>query len=148
MANGKHTVVLNVPIQTVWDFVSDINNWAPLVPGYIEHKIMNDSHSTWKFVSDIGFMKKTLHMKNNITKWEEPTKVTFLLEGLNENFSGSGFFEAKPVNDTTTKITGQLDITAGGFLAPAINPALKSVIPKTASELTNAVAEKVKKISK
>ncbi|WP_067726991.1 CoxG family protein [Oceanobacillus damuensis] len=143
MASGKHTVPVERPIETVWDFVSNINNWAPLVPGYIEHKIIDDKQSTWKFVSDIGVIKRTLHMKVTITNWQEPTKVTFDLKGINEKFTGSGYFEAEQITDTSTSITGYLEIKPGGLLAPAIKPALKSVIPKTTKGLTEAIATEV-----
>ncbi|WP_085991596.1 CoxG family protein [Oceanobacillus senegalensis] len=146
MPNGKYTTEIHTSIDRVWNFVSDINNWAPLVPGYIEHKIINDKQSTWKFVSDIGIIKRTLHMKIDITMWQEPTKVTFNLTGLNENFSGKGYFEAGSITDSKTSITGFLDITAKGVLGPAINPVLKTVIPKTATELTSEIAIKIKEV--
>ncbi|WP_156291496.1 CoxG family protein [Oceanobacillus salinisoli] len=143
MPSGKHTVELNTSINTIWNFVRDINNWAPLVPGYIEHKILSENQSTWKFVSDIGIMKRTLHMKIDITNWEEPTKVTFNLTGINENFTGDGYFKAEEITEGKTNITGYLDITAKGVLGPAINPVLKTIIPKTTTDLTEAVANKI-----
>jgi len=144
MPNGKHIVQVGQPIEVVWDFVSDINNWAPLVPGYIEHKIINDNQSTWKFVSDIGVIKRKLHMKVDITDWDEPTKVTFNLKGINENFKGSGYFEAEKISESSTNITGFLEINPGGVLAPVIKPALKTVIPQTATGLTKAIANEIK----
>ncbi|WP_010651366.1 CoxG family protein [Oceanobacillus massiliensis] len=143
MPNGKHTVQVDRPIDAVWDFVSDINNWAPLVPGYIEHEIINEKQSTWKFVSDIGVIRRKLYMKVNITEWREPTKVTFDLKGINEKFSGSGYFEAEKVTDSSTLITGYLEIKPGGVLAPALKPALRSVLPKTAAGLTEAIANQI-----
>ena len=38
MPSGTHVTELDIPIDKVWDFVSDMNRWAPLVPGYIEHE--------------------------------------------------------------------------------------------------------------
>ncbi|MFD1849294.1 CoxG family protein [Oceanobacillus bengalensis] len=143
MASGTHTIKVNYPISKVWEFVSDINKWAPLVPGYIEHIIISENKLTWKFVSDIGIMKRTLHMDVKITNWQEPTKVTFNLKGINENFTGDGSFEAVSINDTETQITGFLNITAGGMLSPAINPVLKTVIPKTTTELTQAIGRAI-----
>lgn len=140
MPSGKHQVEVNQSIESVWKFVSDINNWAPLVPGYMEHEIISEKQLTWKFVSDIGIMKRTLHMKVDIIEWEEPTKVTFLLQGINEKFDGNGYFEAHKLNQNKTTITGFLDITAQGMLGPAINPVLHRIIPETAKDLTDAIA--------
>jgi len=146
MPNGIHTIELPVPIDRIWDFVSDMNKWAPLVPGYIEHEILSERQSTWAFKGDLGFMKKTVKLKIDIKEWIEPTKVTFDLSGLSDNFGGNGYFEAEAVNANTTKMTGYLDITAKGAMGPMVNSILKSFVPKTAQELTEAIAGKIEEI--
>lgn len=143
MPKGIHRKDVNIPIDNVWNFVSDMNNWAPLVPGYIEHKILNKKQSTWKFKGDTGIVQKTIKMRIDITKWQEPTKVTFDLKGLSDNFKGDGYFEAEALSGTSTKITGCLNISGKGMMGPMMNTVLKSLVPKTAKELTEAVAEKI-----
>ncbi|MBY0123020.1 CoxG family protein [Bacillus sp. S/N-304-OC-R1] len=139
----NHQIEVNVPIHTVWNFVSNMNNWAPLVPGYIDHKIISDTESTWCFKSDIGFMKKKIELKVDITSWEEPHKVTFNLKGINEKFSGHGFFSAEESGKSKVLMTGCLDITAEGLMAKVANSILTSSLPETTSELTEAVAAKI-----
>ncbi|MBN6206087.1 SRPBCC family protein [Ralstonia pickettii] len=146
MPNGSHRINLDLPIEKVWDFVSSINNWAPLVPGYINHEIINDNESTWEFKGDLGFMKKTVKLKVDITEWSEPSLVTFNLTGLSDNFSGDGYFKAEKIDDNSTAMTGYLDITAGGAMGPMINAILKNFVPKTAEELTTAVANKIEEV--
>ncbi|MDQ0187603.1 SRPBCC family protein [Cytobacillus sp. FSL W7-1323] len=143
MPAGTHTITLPVGIEEIWSFVSDMNKWAPLVPGYIEHEILNENESTWAFKGDLGFMKKTVKLKINIIEWKEPTTVTFDLKGISDNFKGGGYFNAVVVNDRTTEMTGNLDITAGGAMGPMINQILKSFVPKTTEELTEAVGGKI-----
>ncbi|WP_461611696.1 CoxG family protein [Cytobacillus kochii] len=143
MPAGTHTITLPVRIEEIWSFVSDMNKWAPLVPGYIEHEILNENESTWAFKGDLGFMKKTVKLKINIIEWKEPTTVTFDLKGISDNFKGGGYFNAVVVNDRTTEMTGNLDITAGGAMGPMINQILKSFVPKTTEELTEAVGGKI-----
>lgn len=146
MPNGTHTTELPVSIQKIWSFVSDMDKWAPLVPGYIEHEIINERESTWSFKGDLGFMKKTVKLKIDITNWIEPTKVTFDLKGISDNFAGGGYFEAQALADDRTAMTGYLDITAKGAMGPMINTILKSFVPKTAEELTRAVASKIEEV--
>lgn len=143
MPSGIYQLEVDIPIKHVWSFVSDMNKWAPLVPGYVEHKIINDSQSTWKFIGDLGFAQKTVSLKIDITEWQEPSKVTFDLTGLNENFKGNGYFEAEIINERETKITGYLCIHAKGMMGPVINPILKSFVPKTTKAFTIAVAQKM-----
>ena len=147
MPAGTHTVELPVGIQDIWSFVSYMDKWAPLVPGYIEHEIINDRESTWAFKGDLGFMKKTVKLKIDIIEWIEPTTVTFNLKGLSDNFKGGGYFKAEAIDATNTKMTGNLDITAGGAMGPMVNTILKNFVPKTAEELTVAVSNKIKEVN-
>jgi len=148
MPNGSHTIELPVSIENIWSFVSDMDKWAPLVPGYIEHQILSERQSTWSFKGDLGFMKKTVKLQIDIKEWIEPTKVTFDLKGLSDNFVGNGYFEAEAIDDSNTKMTGYLDITAKGAMGPMINTILKNFVPQTAKELSEAIANKIVEINK
>ncbi|MDC7285997.1 SRPBCC family protein, partial [Bifidobacterium thermophilum] len=79
MPSYHHEEKVNVTIENLWDFVSDMNNWAPLVPGYIDHQIINEKQSTWSFKTDVGIMKKKIELSVEITRWNAPSKVTFNL---------------------------------------------------------------------
>ncbi|RHW43521.1 SRPBCC family protein [Neobacillus notoginsengisoli] len=146
MPRGVYSIDLKVPIEKVWRFVGSIDNWAPLVPGYIEHKIISDKESTWAFKGDFGFMKKTIKLKVDITEWNEPVLVTFDLTGLSDNFAGNGYFKAEKRNGSSTRMTGCLDITAYGIKGPVANSILKNFVPETTEELTTAVAKKILEI--
>lgn len=144
MPSGKHQEIIDLPIEQVWSFVKDMDNWAPLIPGYISHKKFTERQSTWEFYQDIGIIKKKVSLLITIKEWIEPTKVTFNLKGLEDKFSGNGYFLAEPIGKSKTKITGYLDITAEGAMGKVINKVLKNSIPKTAGEITAAIAEKFK----
>ncbi|MFD2656514.1 CoxG family protein [Gracilibacillus thailandensis] len=145
MPNGTHFVQLDLPIEKVWEFVSDINRWAPLAPGYIDHKIIDDHQSTWHFKGDVGKVQKKIGLKVNIIEWVAPTSVRFKLEGISENLEGSGYFQAEKITTERTNVTGCLSISAGGMMAPMINSVLKSVVPKTTIEFTESVANRLMK---
>jgi carbon monoxide dehydrogenase subunit G len=144
MPSGIHQVVLEVPIEVVWTFVKDMDHWAPLVPGYIQHKKLNGRQSIWEFYADIGIIKKKVSLMVTIREWIEPTKVTFDLKGLEDNFTGKGYFEAKPLEKNKTGMVGFLDIVAGGMMARVINNILKTSVPELVKELTDNIAEKIR----
>lgn len=148
MPQGTHTVDLPVNIEAIWSFVQDINKWAPLVPGYIEHKILNERQSMWAFNVDLGFIKKLVKLKVDIKEWKEPTQVTFNLTGLSDHFHGSGYFQAQAIDQNRTRMTGHLDLTANGLMASIVNQVLASFVPKTTTELTNAIAAKITEMNK
>lgn len=143
MPSGTHVKELDISIDKTWEFVSDMNKWAPLVPGYIAHEIISEKKSTWTFKGDMGMMQKIVTLQIDITEWKEPALVTFDLKGLNENFEGSGYFEGISLSTTTTKMTGHLDILAKGMMGPMINQILKSFVPKMATALMEAIAHNI-----
>lgn len=146
MPSELYEVEVDLPIQSIWSFVSDMNNWAPLLPGYIEHEILNDRESTWKFKSDLGIIKKKIHLKVDITSWVEPTEVTFELVGINEKITGKGYFKAKEITGKKSMMTGYLDITFEGKVAKVINSKLKKNLTDMTKELTESIIAKIHEI--
>lgn len=147
MPQGSHTVEVPLNIETIWAFVHDMNNWAPLVPGYIDHEIITERQSTWSFKGDLGFMKKKVKLQIDIKEWNEPSEVLFDLKGLSDNFIGGGYFKAESIDENTTSMTGYLDITAAGMMGPMINQILTKFVPQTAQELTDAIVAKLLEIN-
>lgn len=133
MPQGIHDIELPLPIGTIWEFVSVLENWVPLVPGYISHEVIHERRVTWTFTGDIGIMKKQIS-----------PEVKFTLTGINENFTGEGYFRAEALGEERTKMTGFLDITAKGLKAPMVNSILKSHVPQLTTDLAEAVASRMR----
>ncbi|MED3563370.1 SRPBCC family protein [Bacillus xiapuensis] len=146
MPSGMHQIVMDLPIETIWDFVKEMNNWAPLVPGYIRHEKLNDRQSTWEFKTEIGIMKKKVQLLVEITEWNEPTRVSFTLKGLKEKYNGSGYFEAESLSANKTRMTGFLDVSAFGAAASMVNSMLKNTIPKYTEEMALAISAQLKEL--
>ncbi|WP_210366044.1 SRPBCC family protein [Bacillus sp. REN3] len=143
MPSGQHEINIGIPIESVWEFVKDMDHWAPLLPGYISHEKISEKMSNWTFKETIGFMKKKISLQVTIKEWKEPTKVTFVLKGINENLTGNGYFLAEAISSNETKMTGFLEMEAHGAMAPVMNGVLKNNLPKTGQELTEAIARKL-----
>lgn len=147
MATASHTVEVQVPQKEVWNFVSQMEKWATLVPGYREHQIINDRQSTWTFAGNVGALKKEVKVQIDITGWEEPSKISFDLTGLTDKFKGKGYFEDIALDASKTQMTGHLEVKAGGLAAPVLNPIFSAVLPKATSVLTNRVANKIQLVN-
>ncbi|HHW38331.1 MAG TPA: SRPBCC family protein [Bacillales bacterium] len=143
MPSGMHQVEVSLPINQVWDFVKDMDNWAPLIPGYIQHRKFTNRQSTWEFYGNVGFIKKKIGLMVTIKEWIEPTKVTFNLKGANEDLSGRGYFLAEAIDKNKTRMTLYLELTASGAMGPLINKVLKSYLPKVTEEMAIAIAAKL-----
>lgn len=143
MAIASHTVNISAPLQNVWKYVSQIENWATLVPAYKEHEQVDENQSIWTFEGNFKGFKKTVKMELNITEFTEPTNISFEIKGLTDNFTGSGKFSAEQLEDQTT-MTGILEIHAGGLSGAVLNPVIKMVLPKVTTRLTEKIAREIK----
>jgi carbon monoxide dehydrogenase subunit G len=101
MPEVEYTTVVNLPPEKVWDFVKDMNNWAPLLTGYQKHEILNDADSIWTLKGDVGVLARTVELKAHITEWNGPERVSFTLTGINELVDGGGTLLMGPYSVTT-----------------------------------------------
>lgn len=143
MPCGMHQVELELPIEVVWDFVKDMDNWASFIPGYIQHGKLNNHLFTWEFKSNIGILKKKVNLVIDIKEWNEPNKVSFDFKGRSEKYYGEGYFEATALNKNKTKLIGFMEINACGAMESVFNYVLKTALPKSAEEMARAISSKL-----
>ncbi|MEH7113878.1 SRPBCC family protein [Neobacillus niacini] len=147
MPSEQQQIELAIPVNVIWDFIRDANNWAPLVPGYIQHERINDRLITCEFKSDLGIMKKKVSLVIDIKEWNEPARVSFELRRTNEKYIGEGYFEAQALNKNKTRIIGFLEINASGALGSLANSLFKNAIPKSTEEVAAAISSKLEEFS-
>jgi carbon monoxide dehydrogenase subunit G len=90
---AEYSTTAKLPIETIWDFVKDMDNWARFVTGYQSHEKHSEEDSTWVLKGDLGPMSRMLKFDVHITEWNGPSRVSFDLKGLNEPMDGHGTFE-------------------------------------------------------
>lgn len=92
MAEAEYTTTAHLPLQTIWDFVCEMDHWAPMLTGYQSHQKENRDDSVWVLKGDLGVLSRTLKLRVHVTQWAGPHRVSFELEGLNEPLRGRGEF--------------------------------------------------------
>lgn len=145
MPSSTYSMEVSVPIEEIWEFISDMNNWGTIMPGYIGHQRLNVSQSIWNFTGDVGMIKKDVKVRLDIMEWHERSKISFRLTGLNENFNGSGYFYVKSIGKMKTNMTVKLTIVAKGMTGPMINTLIKPFIPKATRYVTRTMAREITK---
>lgn len=98
MPSVEHTKTVAAPFATVWPFVRDMDNWAPLVTGYQNHTRLNDKESIWALKGELGGLTRVAEFKAVISEWDESGRVLFTLEGVSEPVTGSGTFLAEAIS--------------------------------------------------
>ena len=145
VSKGIYETKVNATIQEVWNFISELSSWAHLIPGYIEHEMINQNVSNWKLAIDLGFIKKKTRAEVEIKEMTEPSKISFRFIGLNQNYSGEGYFKAKKLNDSTTLISVYLKFQVVRSLAQLMKPKLDKLVPKLTREVTESVRKEIEK---
>lgn len=87
------TTTMALSRETIWEFVKDMNNWAPFLTGYQKHEIVNETDSIWTLKGDVGMLSRTVRFQAHVTEWNGPQRVSFTLKGLNEEMDGGGCLE-------------------------------------------------------
>ena len=96
MPEVTYKTTMNLPVEDVWEFVKDMNNWAPFLTGYQKHEIIDDTDSIWTLKGDVGVLARTVELKAHVTEWAGPERVSFTLTGLNEPVEGGGTLLMQP----------------------------------------------------
>jgi carbon monoxide dehydrogenase subunit G len=97
MAEHTHRITTWVSADEVWELVSDMDRWAPLLLGYQSHEQHGDRESVWTIKGDVGTLTRVVDFRVQITEWVEPSQVEFTLEGLGEPMVGDGSFQLEPL---------------------------------------------------
>jgi len=90
MPEVEFTTTMSLPPEDVWEFVKDMNNWAPFLTGYQRHQILSETDSIWWLKGDVGILSRTVQLQAHVVEWNGPKKVAFTLTGLNESVEGGG----------------------------------------------------------
>jgi probable F420-dependent oxidoreductase len=139
MPKVDYTTTIEVQRSTVWEFVRDMNNWAPFAKGYQAHEVVNDRESLWTVKGDIGPISRVTKFHVQITEWIEGEGVGFVLKGINESISGEGTIRLADAS-AGTQIRGEALLEFGGTLGPVINNLFLPWVKSGADELVTKIA--------
>ena len=92
MAETEYSTTTELPVETVWAFVSEMDQWATMLTGYKTHEKQSQTDSLWTLKGDLGILQRTVQFRVHVTDWSGPARVAFELEGVNEVLEGSGEF--------------------------------------------------------
>jgi carbon monoxide dehydrogenase subunit G len=99
MPEVEYTTTMALSRELVWEFVKDMNNWAPMLTGYQSHEILDETDSVWTLKGDVGILSRTVKLRAHVTEWVDREKVSFTLTGLNEKVDGGGVLLMDTITD-------------------------------------------------
>ena len=99
LPEAEYSTTARLPVQTIWDYVREMDNWARFLRGYQSHEKQNDTESVWVLKGNVGMVTRTVKFRVHIDEWGEPSRVRFTLKGVNEPMEGGGEFRLEPYED-------------------------------------------------
>jgi carbon monoxide dehydrogenase subunit G len=96
LAEAEFTTTAKLPVEMIWSFVEDMDNWARFVTGYRSHEKRSDTESVWTLKGDVGVLARKLIFQVDITEWSPGKRAAFRLRGVNESVNGEGVFTLEP----------------------------------------------------
>jgi hypothetical protein len=92
VASVEYEAAASLPVEALWEFVQEMDNWAHHMTGYQSHEKKSDTLSIWTLKGDVGVLTRTLRFEVLVEEWNGPERVRFRLRGLNEPMTGEGLF--------------------------------------------------------
>lgn len=140
MLSAQRVFEVDRPIEDIWVFVKDMNNWAVQMPGYISHQVVDENKSSWTVQVNLGPFKRPVVIDIEVTKWLRPSEVEFNLRGRFEPFHGSGRYRAE-ARGASTKITLDFEAEPSGSMAKMIEGLGRPVLERVANEFSLNLAD-------
>lgn len=142
MAATQREFRVRQPMDQVWDFVSDMGNWAEQMPGYVSHEIINEVDSAWTLEVDIGPFQRSIVVDVHVLRWGSPSTVDFTVKGRYEPFSGGGTYRSEPVGEDTRielAFSAEPSGSMARMISPLVGPVLERIADQFSTNLGNAL---------
>ncbi len=113
--------------EEVYDFLTDPNRFAPLLPEFQGVTIVDPNHFSVKVNVGISYIKGTADVKMELAEGDRPRRAQYKGQGAvaGGNVTMISHFDLTPVNDGTkvnwqgeAQVFGRLTSVAGGLLEP------------------------------
>ena len=116
MPEIRREATIPLPIEQVWNFIADMNEWAHNLPGYCGHEMKSETESIWRLRGDVGIISREIDVHVIITEWVDQTRVRFSLKGVYEPVKGRGQVGITAIDSTQTKLIIEMELKATGLM--------------------------------
>lgn len=143
MIETEQTVVVDAAIGNVWNYVSDIQRWAALMPGMRECEVVDANDSKWTIKVGVGGLVRTVKVNVHVDEWDGPGRVLFSYKLEGDPVQGGGTYTARAVGASQTEIVLQVRVEGGGPMAPMWEAMGKPLLPQLAKGFANQLKAEI-----
>jgi carbon monoxide dehydrogenase subunit G len=143
----QHSLLIEAPIATVWEYVEDMRRWANLLPGCQECIVENPENSRWILKVGTGGLVRTVNALVHIDSWAGPARVDFSYKLEGDPVEGGGSYLASETSPTQTEVTLQVRVQGSGPLAPMWEAISRPLLPRLAKMFATKLKEEIEQAS-
>jgi carbon monoxide dehydrogenase subunit G len=138
-----HSLLIEAPIGTVWDYVQDMRRWSNLLPGCKECIVETAEDSHWILKIGTGGLVRTVNVRVHVDRWAGPGNVDFSYKLEGDPVEGSGSYSASETSPNQTEITLQVRVQGSGPLAPMWEAMSRPLLPRIAKMFATKLKEQI-----
>ncbi len=131
----------------VYDFLTEPNRFAPLLPDYIGHTMEDATHFTVQVKVGVSHIRGTANVKLELAEAQRPTRAQYKGQGsaAGSNVTVTASFDLVPSGSGTkvnwkgeAQIFGRLASLAGGLLQPVARKNIDKLVGSLRTALSAA----------
>ena len=145
MIETEQSVVIDVGIDSVWDYVRDIRRWANMMPGMQECAVIDDNDSQWTLKVGVGGLVRTVNVLVHVDQWDGPERVNFSYKLKGDPVEGGGSYLASPKGAAQTEVTLTVQVAGTGPMAPMWEAMGRPLLPQFAKGFAGQLKAEIEK---
>jgi carbon monoxide dehydrogenase subunit G len=132
------TFDIDAPPQETWEYMTDMQNFASHLPGFVEYEEEDEKTSFWTVKIDLSMFSKELTFEVDVQEEEYP-KAAFTLEPVDQPADGEGSVEFEPADGGGTTISLYVQSEASGRMSPFLNKVIGKALDKVSEEFVQNI---------
>lgn len=145
MIKTEQTVLVDVAIDRVWDYVQDMQKWAGIMPGYRECTIIDACDSRWTLKVGVGGLVRTVKVLVHVDQWDGPERVNFTFKLEGDPVEGGGCYLASRKGVHETEVALSVRVEGTGPMAAMWEAMGGPLLPKFASAFAGQLKAEIEK---
>jgi len=119
MPEASVEICFNLPLISVWEFISDLKNIASCLR-FVGGVEKTADSLIWKVKVPMSITTRTSVLKSEITEIEEKKTLSWIAKG--EHLKWGGRFDLEVIEEKKTRAKIRLEVAGFGPMATIINP--------------------------
>jgi len=141
----EQSISISAAMESVWEYVKDIRNWAALMPGCRSCTPINPDDSRWVMKVGAGGLVRTVNILVHVERWDAPAEVKFTYQLDGDPVIGAGSYRASRRSARETGVTLKIRVEGSGPMSPLWEAMSKPLLPQLAQSFAAQLKAEIEK---